>query len=293
MRVQTTRPAVYRLMRIHEEIRSGRYPSAPRLASLIEVSPRTVQRDIEYMLGPLGMRIEYNPAKHGYHYLQDGVELPAPRLGEGELVAVLVGTKVLAQYAGTPFEANLRRAFARMEKILPEEVSLRVTDLADAADFSVTAPRAADIELFRRLIAAVRRRRRLSVVYESLSGGKTTSRVVDPYRMACVNAGGISSRTATAGMRSGFLCRTGCGRSRRPVIRSGRLRRHAWREEAAREAPLHRHGREVCARAEVAFDAEGEALRRCLRARDDGLGPRLGRSLGDVVRRRVRGSRAR
>lgn len=188
MRVRPTRPAIYRLHRIHEEIGSGGCPSAPELARLIEVSSRTIQRDIEYMRGPLGMKIEYDAVSHGYFYLKDGVELPAPRLTEGELVAVLVGTKVLAQYAGTPFEADLRRAFARMAELMPEEASLHLGELADATAFAVTAPRPAELKLFRKLVGAVRRKRRLRIVYASLSGGRTTARVVDPYKLACVNA---------------------------------------------------------------------------------------------------------
>ena len=187
MRVCTTRPALLRLTRIHEGIGSGCFPSAPRLADEIEVSPRTIQRDIEFMRDQLGMQIEYDAVKHGYFYPRDGYELPAPRLREGELVALLVGTKVLEQYAGTPFEADLRRAFGRMAVMLPDEVAVHMGELADATAFRVTAPMPAELALFGKLTSAAQRRKRLRIVYASLSSGRTTRRKVDPYRMVCVD----------------------------------------------------------------------------------------------------------
>jgi predicted DNA-binding transcriptional regulator YafY len=56
---------MYRMTRIHSAILSGGFPSAPAIARELEVSPRTVQRDIEYMRDMLGARIEYDASRHG------------------------------------------------------------------------------------------------------------------------------------------------------------------------------------------------------------------------------------
>jgi len=178
---------MFRMAEIDAAIRSGIYPNCRGLGRQIEVSSRTVQRDIEYMRDMLGAPIEYDAARHGYYYSERKYSLPSAKLTEGELVSILVASKVLNQYAGTPFEADLRRAFGRITSLLSGEVCVHLKELADATAFAVTAPRPADLEIFKNLTDAVRGNKRLRIVYASLSGGRTAERVVDPYKMACVD----------------------------------------------------------------------------------------------------------
>ena len=187
MKSYPNRPAMYRLGRIDEEVRSGKLPTSQDLAASIEVSARTIQRDIEYMHDVMGAPIAYDEVEHGYRYEKAGYSLPAAKLTEGELVSLLVGTKVLEQYGGTPFEADLRKAFQRIALLLPEEVSLHLRDLASATSFAITAPRPPDLRKFSRLTAAVRERKRLRILYDSLSGGRTETREIEPYHMACLD----------------------------------------------------------------------------------------------------------
>ena len=48
--------------------------------------------------------------------------LPLVTLSQGELVALYFAEKVLAQYRGTPFEADLASAFRKIQDLLPGEV---------------------------------------------------------------------------------------------------------------------------------------------------------------------------
>jgi predicted DNA-binding transcriptional regulator YafY len=185
VRAYPTRPALLRLSTIDRVLRESRPPTAGRLADMMEVSPRTVLRDIEYMRDMFHAPIAYDARARGYRYTEDGFALPAPKLTEGELVSVLVASSALEQYAGTPFEADLRRAFAKIEKVLPDEVSCSVRELASATSFGFSAPRTGDLQRFTRLTDAVRDRRRLRITYESASRGATSTRLVDPYHLTC------------------------------------------------------------------------------------------------------------
>ena len=62
------RPEVHRIYRIERSIKEGKYPNAAQLAKMLEVSQRTVQRDIEYMRDLLGAPVEYDKSKRGYYY---------------------------------------------------------------------------------------------------------------------------------------------------------------------------------------------------------------------------------
>ena len=48
-RQTSSRPPLERMMRIHDAIQSGKYPNAAALAEQLEVSSKSVQRDIEFM----------------------------------------------------------------------------------------------------------------------------------------------------------------------------------------------------------------------------------------------------
>jgi hypothetical protein len=48
--------------------------------------------------------------------------------------------------------------------------------------FAITAPSVSDVEMFESLTGAVRGSRILNVLYDSLSGEKSTERLVDPYK---------------------------------------------------------------------------------------------------------------
>ena len=119
----SSRPPLRRIMGIDQAVRSGGWPNATTLAAEFEVDPKTVRRDIAYLRDQLHAPLEYDPARFGYFYREPSFRLPFFQLTEGELVAVLLAERVLKQYRGTPFEADLRRAFAKVTELLPETIS--------------------------------------------------------------------------------------------------------------------------------------------------------------------------
>ena len=61
----TKRPPMERMWRIHQEVSGGGYPNCRRLSVELEVSAKTVMRDIEFMRDRLGLPLEYDAVKHG------------------------------------------------------------------------------------------------------------------------------------------------------------------------------------------------------------------------------------
>ena len=88
------------------------------------MSRRTIQRDIEFMTDRLGAPIAYDHRRRGYYYTVANFQLPSVRLTEGELVAIFLGQRVLAGYAGSPYEGLIRSAFEKICAALPDSVSL-------------------------------------------------------------------------------------------------------------------------------------------------------------------------
>ncbi len=109
-------------------------------------------------------------------------------LSEGELVGLFLAERVLRQYAGQPYAAELARAFRKVVAGLADEVTVDLGDLDGAYSFRASAPAPLDPGVFRGLAAAVRGRRRLVLDYWSASRAEATRRAVDPYHLACVDA---------------------------------------------------------------------------------------------------------
>jgi predicted DNA-binding transcriptional regulator YafY len=181
------RPPLRRLLALDALIRSGRYPNARTAARALEVHPRTVHRDLEFLRDSWRAPLEYDPVRHGFYYTDPGFPPPLVRLTEGELVALFLAERLLQQYGGTPFAAELAAAFAKLTAALPDGVTVRLDHLQAA--FSVRplpADARATAALLGRLAAAVRGGRRLELVYASAASGRTASRRVDPYHLTAV-----------------------------------------------------------------------------------------------------------
>ena len=92
-----SRPPLERMMRIHQAIASGKYPNASTLAREIEVVPKTIHRDIEFMRDRLQLPLAYDDRRYGYYYTEEVSGFPTLQITEGELVALLIEEKALQQ----------------------------------------------------------------------------------------------------------------------------------------------------------------------------------------------------
>src|SRR3954453_7331205 len=105
-----SRLSLERIAALDRAIRAGEYPNARALAARLEVGQRTIQRDVEFLRDRCGAPLAYDPVRHGYSYPDPTFRLPPLELTEGELVALFLAGRVLRQYRGTPYAAELERA---------------------------------------------------------------------------------------------------------------------------------------------------------------------------------------
>src|SRR5262245_7783372 len=95
-----SRPLLERMLRIHQAIRSGDYPNASTLAVELEVSTKSIQRDVEFMRDRMNLPLEYDPHRFGYFYTEEVNAFPTLQITQGELFALLVAEKAVQQYRG-------------------------------------------------------------------------------------------------------------------------------------------------------------------------------------------------
>jgi len=182
-----SRPPLERMMRIHQAIQSGRYPNASTLAVELEVSSKSIQRDLQFMRDRLELPLEFNAGRNGYGYTQEVSSFPTLQVTEGELFALLVSEKALQQYRGTTFEKPLVSAFKKMAASLPDTVSLNLADWGETISFRTSAEPILDLEVFDTLSKATASRRQLELTYRKPGRQQTEPRIVDPYHLANIN----------------------------------------------------------------------------------------------------------
>ncbi len=181
-----SRPPLERMMRLHEKLKAGKFPNCRKLADELEVSSKTIQRDIVFMRDRLNLPIEYDQLHFGFAYTEPVTSFPSIEVSEGEIVALFVAQKALGQYKGTPFEKPLQTAFGKITRGLTDSVDFHWSDVDSSISFRGLGRSIADLELFEAVSRAVLASQELMFEYKKLASAQYESRRVQPYHLGCI-----------------------------------------------------------------------------------------------------------
>lgn len=116
-----------RLFRIVQMLRSGRLKTARALAERLQVSERTIYRDVRD-LQLAGQPIE-GEAGVGYT-LRREFDLPPLMFTPEELTALVLGARLVEAWGGAESVSAAKSALARIEAVLPPELAARLDAIA-------------------------------------------------------------------------------------------------------------------------------------------------------------------
>jgi len=182
-----SRPPYARMLQIHDIVQRGNYPNATSLSAKLEVTTKTIHRDIAFMRDRFGLPLEYDASRNGYHYTAPVDSFPMLQIDEGELFALLIAEKALHQYRGTAFEKQLSDAFKKIAESLPDTVTMRLSDWDTALDIRTTGKVNVDAKIFDLLLKAVTKGLQLEITYTK-PNAEPERRVIDPYQFASINS---------------------------------------------------------------------------------------------------------
>jgi predicted DNA-binding transcriptional regulator YafY len=182
--MERTRTQFARLMELDRLIRAGRHPNCLTFAADWEVSQKTVQRDIDFMRDQLGAPIEYDRVRKGYFYSDPSWFLPSLSLSEGDLLALLIGSRALESYRGTPVAEDLERVFRKLAGMLPESISLRPELLFSRFSFTSPPSKPVDEAVWTAVVRGVLHRRSLKISYRPFEANEAREREIHPYHIA-------------------------------------------------------------------------------------------------------------
>lgn len=171
-------------MRIHEQLQDGRVTNCSKLARELEVSTKTIMRDLAFMRDQLNLPVDYDPQIYAWRYSYPVKSFPTVQVSEGELLALLVAQKALAQYQGTPYHGQLAHAFAKLTERLRDRVSFSSVDSLSSISFHHLGLGRADLKIFGQLSRAVMQGLEIKLVYKRFQSAEAENRRIQPYHLA-------------------------------------------------------------------------------------------------------------
>ena len=174
-----------RTLQLLSLLQTHRYWPGQELADRLEVSPRTLRRDVE-RLRDLGYPVDATRGVAGGYQLAAGASLPPLVVDDEEAVALAVGLRTAAQSGIAGVADASVRALAKVVQVMPPRLRRRVDALRVATLASELRPGpVVDAGLLTVVAQACRDEERLVFSYVRRDGD-ASERTVEPHRLVSV-----------------------------------------------------------------------------------------------------------
>lgn len=162
-----------RLFQIIQYLRSRRLTTARWLAEELEVSERTIYRDVQDLMAS-GVPIE-GEAGVGY-VMRKGFDLPPLMFTQEELTALTLGARIVQSWADPALAKSAEHVLQKVEAVLPDKIRQN-NEIPLYSPMTRLAPDLAN--KFANIRFAIEQREKLKIAYMR-KDGQTSSRVVWP-----------------------------------------------------------------------------------------------------------------
>ncbi len=174
-----------RLLELLSLLQARRDWPGSELADRLDVSRRTVRRDVE-RLRELGYPVESIAGPAGGYRLRAGTAMPPLLLEDDEAIAIAVGLRTAARASVAGIEESSVRALVKLEQVLPAQLRRRVAALGSATIAPAGTGPTVDPRHLTTIAAACRDAECIRFGYRSRDG-TDSRREVEPHSL--VNLG--------------------------------------------------------------------------------------------------------
>jgi predicted DNA-binding transcriptional regulator YafY len=170
-----------RLLRLLSLFQVRRYWSGAELSDRLEITGRTLRRDVD-RLRSLGYPVHSSSGTAGGYQLGAGATLPPLLLDDDEAVAVAVGLRTAASGSVAGIEESSLRALSKLEQVLPSRLARRVAALHSFIVPLASTSGSVNAHTLSAIAAACRDYHRLRFSYRGRAGAPS-ERAVEPHRL--------------------------------------------------------------------------------------------------------------
>lgn len=170
-----------RLLQLDQLLRSGQARTIGQLAEVLEVSARTVSSDLDFLRDRYEAPI-VRERKRGYYYRDNAWRLPTVPLTQGELFALMLGSRMLAGAAGAAYAQELQSAIDQLVRRMPEQTWVDLQTVSDErVSFGTGGLIELNPEIWKRLAEASQRDLCVEMTYYTASRDALSTRKFNPY----------------------------------------------------------------------------------------------------------------
>lgn len=171
-----------RVLQLLGLLQSRRVWTSEELAERLEVTTRSVRRDID-RLRELGYPVHASKGHGGGYQLGAGAALPPLLLDPDEAVAMAVCLRLAAGGSVAGVGESALRALSKLDQVMPARLRSQVTAVHDATVTLLPAPEAAvDPDTLMTLARACRDHEHVNCGYTDIRGNATARRL-EPYQL--------------------------------------------------------------------------------------------------------------
>lgn len=170
-----------RLLRLLSLLQTRRDWSGVELAERLDITPRTVRRDVDKLRG-LGYPVDATVGVGGGYRLGAGAEMPPLLLDDDEVLAVALGLQSGATGSVVGIGESSVRALAKLRQVMPSRLRHRLEALQVDVVQREPAPSAVDAAVLSTIASVCHGHERLRFDYRAHDGSESR-REVEPYRL--------------------------------------------------------------------------------------------------------------
>ena len=171
-----------RLFKIEQAIQNLSYPSVERLMKELEVSRRTILRDIEELKIYYNAPIEYDRMRKGYYYSDNTYFVKNMMLTESEVFAVTGILPLMERYNNTPLNKTITKVYETLSQMLPNQVEVQSSFMNDVEFIADPIPVISE-EVFNDVFKATKLHKIMQFDYRSISATEYKPHELYPYKI--------------------------------------------------------------------------------------------------------------
>ena len=171
-----------RLFKIEQAIQNLGYPSVERLMDELEVSRRTILRDIDELKIYYNAPIEYDRMRRGYYYSDNTYFVKNMMLTESEVFAVTGILPLMERYNNTPLKKTIEKVYDTLSQMLPNQVEVQSSFANDVEFIADPIPVIAE-EVFNDVFKATKLHKIMKFDYRSISATSYAPHELYPYKI--------------------------------------------------------------------------------------------------------------
>lgn len=171
-----------RLFKIEQAIQNLNFPNVDKLCKELEVSRRTILRDIDELRNYYNAPIEFDRINGGYYYSDKTYFVKNMMLTESEIFAVTGILPLMERYNNTPLKKTIEKVYETLSQMLPNQVEVQSSFTNDVEFIADPVPIIPE-EVFTAIFKATKLHKIMKFDYRSISATSWTPHELYPYKI--------------------------------------------------------------------------------------------------------------